>query len=297
MPCCRISPNILNQPIKCFFDLLDLALVIGPTGTCNGSFNSACWFSSFVPKCYTALIFALKRPCGHWMYCIWTKTQYLNVSTQKYRITVPKVSLDLVYTITLLFTQNFFLTCFDFKISHLGSNDYPRLVLDPKWNFGLHLKHNNSKQFGKPKVPIFVPRCYTTLIFAQKGSYGHRKDCIWTKTQCLNVLTQKYRISVPKVIWTAGMESLEPTISLKTHPRKPRSRQWMENLDPLRARFKNLDYIKIKTRWRTYLKNPDYKEERHKGCDLPSISSKVQSRIRGVNSTHNEKSIYCLPSI
>ena len=34
----------------------------------------------------------------------------------------------------------------------------------------------------------------------------------------------------------------------------------MENLDPLRTRFKNLDYIKIK--------------KRHKGCDLPLISSK-----------------------
>ena len=55
-----------------------------------------------------------------------------------------------------------------------------------------------SLHFGKPKVPIFVPKCYTTLIFAQKGPYGHRKDCIWTKTQCLNVLTLKYRIMVPK---------------------------------------------------------------------------------------------------
>ena len=27
------------------------------------------------------------------------------------------------------------------------------------------------------------------------------------------------------------MESLEPTINLKTHPRKPRSSQWMENLE------------------------------------------------------------------
>ena len=53
--------------------------------------------------------------------------------------------------------------------------------------------------FGKPKVPIFVPKCYTTLIFAPKGPYGHRKDCSWTQTQCLNVLVQKYRITVPKV--------------------------------------------------------------------------------------------------
>ena len=40
------------------------------------------------------------------------------------------------------------------------------------------------------------------------------------------------------------MESLEPTINLKTHPKKLRSSQWIENLDPLRTRFKNLDYIK-----------------------------------------------------
>ena len=84
----------------------------------------------FVPKCYTALIFATKRPYGHRKDGCWTQTQCFNVLTQKYRITVPKVSVDLVYTIPLLFTKNFFLTCFDFKISHLGPNDYPRLVLD-----------------------------------------------------------------------------------------------------------------------------------------------------------------------
>ena len=81
----------------------------------------------------------------------------------------------------------------------------------------------------------------------------------------------------------AGMESLEPTISLKTHPRKPKSSQWMENLDPLRTRFKNLDYIKIKTRWRTCLKNSNYKEERYKGCDLPLISS-IKNKRRKLNS-------------
>ena len=42
----------------------------------------------------------------------------------------------------------------------------------------------------------------------------------------------------------AGMESLEPTISLKTHPKKSKSSQWMENLNPLRTCFKNLNYIK-----------------------------------------------------
>ena len=38
--------NLLNQPIKCFFDLLGSSLIIGLTGPCNGFFN-ACWFSSF----------------------------------------------------------------------------------------------------------------------------------------------------------------------------------------------------------------------------------------------------------
>ena len=55
-----------------------------------------------------------------------------------------------------------------------------------------------SLHFGKSKVPIFVSKCYTTLIFAQNWPYGHRKDCIWIKTKCLNILTQKYCITVPK---------------------------------------------------------------------------------------------------
>ena len=60
----------------------------------------------------------------------WTQTQCFNVLTQKYRIMVSKVSVNLVDTISLFFTQNFFLTCLDLKINHLGQNDYPRLVLD-----------------------------------------------------------------------------------------------------------------------------------------------------------------------
>ena len=69
----------------------------------------------------------------------------------------------------------------------------------------------------------------------------------------------------------------------------------MENLDPLRTRFKNLDYIKIKTRWRTCLKNPDYKEERHKGCDLPLISSKFnQEQKEKTQLTMKIQYIVCL---
>jgi hypothetical protein len=60
---------------------------------------------------------------------------------------VLEVTVDLFFTINLLNEsfflsnesvrfylkkENILLTCFDMKISHLGSNDYPRLVLDPK---------------------------------------------------------------------------------------------------------------------------------------------------------------------
>jgi hypothetical protein len=136
----------------------------------------------FVPKCYTTLFFAPKGPYGHRKHCIWTKTQCLNVLTQKYRITVPKVSVDFVYTIPLLFTQNFFLTCFDFKISHLGSNDYPRFVLDPKWNFGLDLKHNIVLAFWETKSTYFGSKmlystnfCPKRTVWRQKGLYLDRK--------------------------------------------------------------------------------------------------------------------------
>ena len=127
----------------------------------------------FFPKCYTALIFAPKGPYGHRKDCIWTKTQCLNVSTQKYRITVPKVSLDLFYTITLLFTQNFFCTSFNFEISHLGSNDYHRLVLDPKWNVGLDLKHNIVLAFWETKSTYF---CSKMLYY----SHFCPKRTVWT---------------------------------------------------------------------------------------------------------------------
>ena len=89
----------------------------------------------FVSKCYTALIFAQKGPYGHRKDCIWTKTQCINVLIQKYCITVPNDSVDMVYTISLLFIQKNFLTCFAFKICHLGPNDHLRLGLDPKWIF------------------------------------------------------------------------------------------------------------------------------------------------------------------
>ena len=98
--------------------------------------------------------------------------------TQKYPITVPKDSFDLVHTIPLLFTQNIFLTCFDFKISHLGWNDYPRLVSDPKWNFCMDLKHNIVLAFWKTKSTYICSKMlYCThfgpkrIVSTQRGLY------------------------------------------------------------------------------------------------------------------------------
>ena len=98
--------------------------------------------------------------------------------TQKYRITVPKDFVDFVYTIPLLFTQKFFLTCFDFKISHLGPNDYPRLVLDSKWNFSLDLKYNIVLAFWETKSIYFCSKmlcwphfCPKKTVWTMKGLY------------------------------------------------------------------------------------------------------------------------------
>ena len=98
--------------------------------------------------------------------------------TQKYTITVSKDSFDLVFTIPLIFTQNFFLTCFDFKISHLGWNHYPRLVLDPKWNFWLDLKYNIVLAFWETKSTYFCFKmlysthfCLKRIVWTQKGLY------------------------------------------------------------------------------------------------------------------------------
>ena len=136
----------------------------------------------FVPKCYRALIFAPKGSYGHRKDGCWTQTQCFNVLTHKYRIMVSKVFVDLVDTIPLLFTQNVFLTCFDLKISHLGPNDYPRLVLDQNWNFGFDLKHNIVLAFWETKRTYFCSKMLYGPNFAIKSPYGHRKDCIWTKT-------------------------------------------------------------------------------------------------------------------
>ena len=122
----------------------------------------------FVRKCYTALNFAPKGPYGHRKDCRWTQTQCLNVLVQKYRITVPKVSIDMVYTIPLLFTKKIFLTCFDFKITYLGPNEYPRLVLAQKRNFSLDLKHKIFLAFWKTKSTYFFSK---RIVSTQKELY------------------------------------------------------------------------------------------------------------------------------
>ncbi len=94
---------------------------------------------------------------------------------QKYGITIPKDSVHLVDTFPLLFTQNFFLTCFDFKISHLGANDYPRLVLVPKCNFGLELKHNFVLAFWDSKSTYFCSKMLYCTHFCPKRTVWKQK--------------------------------------------------------------------------------------------------------------------------
>ena len=84
-----------------------------------------------------------------------------------------RIFFNLVYIIPLLSTENFFLTCFDFKMSHLGLNDYPRLVLDPKWYFGLNLKYNIVLTFWETKSTYF---CCKMLYCTHFGP----KRTVWT---------------------------------------------------------------------------------------------------------------------
>ena len=95
--------------------------------------------------------------------------------TQKYPITIPKDSFDLVYTIPLIFTKNFFLTCFHFKISHLGWNDYPRLVLDQKWNFCLDLKHNIVLAFWESKSTFICSKMLYCTHFGPKRTVSTQR--------------------------------------------------------------------------------------------------------------------------
>ena len=130
----------------------------------------------FVPKCYIALIFAPKGPYGHRNDCSWTQIQCLNVLVQKYRITVSKVSVDMVYTIPLLFTQNFFLTCLDFKISNLGPNEYLRPFLAPKRNFCLDLMHNIVVAFWETKSTYFCSKMLYCTHLGPKRTISTQKE-------------------------------------------------------------------------------------------------------------------------
>ena len=60
------------------------------------------------------------------------------------------------------------------------------------------------------------------------------------------------------------------------NPLNPQSIWKLPKKAKIKSRMENLDLLKNPSQ------DPDYKEERHKGCDLPLISSKVQLRTRGV---------------
>jgi len=48
-----------------------------------------------------------------------------------------------------------------------------------------------------------------------------------------------------QMIWTRGNEFPWTHNQFENSPRKPKIKSRMENLDPMRTRFNNLDYIKI----------------------------------------------------
>ena len=78
----------------------------------------------------------------------------------------------LTWFIPLLYSLlNFFRKCFDFKISHLGSNDYTPLFMDPKWNFCLDWKHNIVLAFWESKSSYFCS--IKIMILAFLGKYSN----------------------------------------------------------------------------------------------------------------------------
>ena len=78
--------------------------------------------------------------------------------------------------IAILFIECFFLTCFDFNISHLGPNDYARFVLDLKWNFDLDLKHNIILAFWETKSIYFCSKMLYCHHFYPKSQDTERND-------------------------------------------------------------------------------------------------------------------------
>ena len=55
----------------------------------------------------------------------------------------------------------------------MGPNGYPRLVLEPKWNFGLDLNHNNVLTFSKTKSTCFSSKMIYNPHFCPKRT-------VWT---------------------------------------------------------------------------------------------------------------------
>ena len=85
--------------------------------------------------------------------------QCFNVLTQKYRITVPKVSEDFVYTFPLLFLKTFSSHVLTSKsliwVKMITLVFFWTLNEILVWIWSLTL----SLHFGKPKVPIFLSKC------------------------------------------------------------------------------------------------------------------------------------------
>ena len=78
-----------------------------------------------------------------------------------------------------------YLTFFDFKISRLGPNDYPRLVLDLKWNFGLDLKHNIVLAFLEAKSTYFCFKMLYTTHFCPKRTVWTQKGLLLNRNTVL----------------------------------------------------------------------------------------------------------------
>jgi hypothetical protein len=69
--------------------------------------------------------------------------------------------------------------------SLIGSNDYPRLVLDLKWNFGLDLQHNIERAFWETKSTYFCSKmlystnfCLKRTVWTYKGLYFDRNTVL-----------------------------------------------------------------------------------------------------------------------
>ena len=138
---------------------------------------------------------------------------------------VSKVSVDFVYTIPLLFTRKLFLTCFDFKISHLGPNDYPRLVLDPKWYFGLNLKYNIVLTFWETKSTYFCCKMLYCTHFGPKRTVSTQRGLYLDQNIVLKCFdTEIYYYGFKGFFWFGFYHSFNLYLKLFPHM------FWLQNL-------------------------------------------------------------------